>query len=215
MRARVVAYVRPQIEWFNSAWWQWWTWRDEFDTPADLLRQWRGGWRPGFMRWRTQLAPWLVNPSVDGLTVRLYRRDTLPDFLELLGAAGTGAGARPGREPLAGARAHQNPEVRARTCASSTRPSSTGCCRRSCRRPNRRRGCSRRTICGRSWTAAARTTSSFCRCWPRRTPHRCAATRGGWSITPYLDRPLAQPADLEATPRDLQKAIEALLRALT
>ena len=81
LRAQVVGWVRPQIEWFNSGWWQWWAWIDGVDTPADLLRK----WRPSFMWWWTWLQPWAKNPHVDAVKVRLYQRDTVSDFLSLLG----------------------------------------------------------------------------------------------------------------------------------
>ena len=82
VRAQVVAYVRPQIEWFNSGWWQWWTWQEEFKTPADVLERWRNE----FLCWRKQLDWWARNPNVSELTVRLYRRDTISDFLKVVGA---------------------------------------------------------------------------------------------------------------------------------
>ncbi len=84
--AHVVAYVRPQVEWFNSGWWQWWTWEKQFDTPADVLEKWRNG---RFLWWRRRLDYWRAGcPGVSRLSVRLYRRNTIPDFLRLMGADG-------------------------------------------------------------------------------------------------------------------------------
>ena len=81
---QVVVYVRPQIEWFNSGWWQWWEWIDTFRTPSDIVRKW--GY--GFLRWREQIDWWLKNPDVDQVIVRLYRGNTISDFLDVLGATG-------------------------------------------------------------------------------------------------------------------------------
>ena len=80
-RMRVVVYVRPQIEWFNSGWWQWWEWIDAFGTPSGILRKW--GY--GFLKWREQIDWWLKNPDVDEVIIRLYKGDTISDFLGVLG----------------------------------------------------------------------------------------------------------------------------------
>ena len=81
-RVHVIAYVRPQIEWFNSGWWQWWTWDDKFETPSDVLNT----WGLGFMQWRANLDWWLKNPALERMTVRLHKGDTIADFLRVLGA---------------------------------------------------------------------------------------------------------------------------------
>ena len=36
----VIVYVRPQVDWFNSAWWQWFAWNGDFVTPKDVIDAW-------------------------------------------------------------------------------------------------------------------------------------------------------------------------------
>lgn len=213
LRAQVVAWVRPQIEWFNSAWWQVWAWRGDLESPADLLRQWRDGWRPGFMRWRTMLDAWAANPAVDGVTARLYRRDTIADFFALLGAPppAPDAAAVVNRSlaPVhirllrcaPGLRRQHTPQIdwRLQKLLPSPEPSpwmlTPDDMQRivdGCRADNERLAA----------LLAPEQAEEM-----RRDPR-------WWSPEPYLDRPLAQPADLQATPEDLERAVPALLRAL-
>ena len=213
LQAHVVAYVRPQIEWFNSAWWQWWTWVDELDRPADLLRRWRDGWRPGFMRWWTQIEPWSANPHVDELTVRLYRQDTVSDFLALVGAPPPGPdGDPPVNRSLApihvrvlrfvpGRRRQHTPQYDwvLQKLLPSTEPT--------------------------PWVLTPDDMQSIvdgCRADNEKLlahlapedGHQMRRDRRWWSIEPYLDRRPVTDAELQATPDDLRAAIDAMLQAL-
>jgi len=72
----IIVYVRPQIEWFNSAWWQWFTWMDEFDTPEDVVKKW--GY--DFLAWGKHLATWRKLTGKGRLLVREFTKDIVLDF---------------------------------------------------------------------------------------------------------------------------------------
>jgi hypothetical protein len=74
-------YVRPQVEYLNSGWWQWWAWNGMFEKPADVIEE----WGIGFMLWATSLKPWASIGVVDRLSVRLHGQDTIKDFFSLIG----------------------------------------------------------------------------------------------------------------------------------
>jgi len=76
-----VVYVRPQVDWFNSAWWQWFAWSEKFSSPEDVIKAW--GYK--FMQWGNQITPWKRLSRVKGVTVRLQVSDIVKDFLELMG----------------------------------------------------------------------------------------------------------------------------------
>lgn len=80
LKVRVIAFVRPQVDFFNSGWWQWWYWMDRFKHPEDVI----GDGRFGFMRWFMHLDRWRAIPQVEHLDVLLYGRDSVSDFLEVL-----------------------------------------------------------------------------------------------------------------------------------
>ena len=80
-KAHVVAYVRPQVEWLNSAWWQWYAWDSNFKSPEDVIDAW--GCR--FMCWAEQLRNWEKNINVCGLSVNPQPKDIVADFLKRLG----------------------------------------------------------------------------------------------------------------------------------
>lgn len=76
---RVVVYIRPPVEWFNSAFWQFLMFQG-FDTLSDKLATWRSA------RWGQSLEHWEHHPCVERLDVRLYDADVIPDFLQTIGA---------------------------------------------------------------------------------------------------------------------------------
>lgn len=77
----VVAYLRPQVDWFNSGWWQWWAWDSRITRPEDVLDVW-----PGVtMHWGHFLEAWARMPNVTKVHARLARNDVVGDFLDLLG----------------------------------------------------------------------------------------------------------------------------------
>lgn len=82
--AEIVAYVRPQVDWFNAGWWQWWAWEDKFSRPEDVIN----AWGLHFMKWGARLRQWEGVPRVSKLTVRLHEGDVISDFAELLGIPG-------------------------------------------------------------------------------------------------------------------------------
>ena len=207
VRAQVVAYVRPQIEWFNSGWWQWWTWQEEFEKPADILAK----WRTRFLYWRRQLDWWARNPCVSRLTVRLYRRNTIADFLQFLGAAGevqSGEGVvNASLAPLHLKILKSVPHLRGphtsqfdavlQRCLPSTEPP--------------------------PWALEPRVMQSIvegCRRDNERlidllSPQDADEMRRDerwWSIAPYRDRAVTTDDQLQATPAELRRAVEALLR---
>jgi hypothetical protein len=82
VKLKVIAYVRPQVDWFNAAWWQWWRWEDLFASPADVLNLWNSY----FLQWAAQLDVWKRSQLVSECTVRLHtQEDVVPDFLSILG----------------------------------------------------------------------------------------------------------------------------------
>ena len=186
---------------------------DGLEAPADLLGRWRGGWRPGFMRWSTLLDPWAANRNVDELAVRLYGRNTIPDFLSLVGAPGPGPGddlpVNRSLAPLHIRILKFVPQLRRQHTPQydwvlqellpSTEPP--------------------------PWALTADDMQAIvdgCRADNERllaylTPEDAERMRGDprwWSIEPYLDRRPATPDDLRATPHDLGVAIAAMLTAL-
>ena len=76
-----VVYVRPQVDWFNSAWWQWYAWHEKFSVPRDVI----GAWGFNFMLWGNQIATWKRLARVQEVTVRLHPADIVLDFMELIG----------------------------------------------------------------------------------------------------------------------------------
>lgn len=83
LKATVISYIRPQVEWFNAGWWQWWTWINDFNHPEDVLR----AWSVGFLHWARQLSRWHKSPSVETLVVRLHCKDVVEDFIHFLGGS--------------------------------------------------------------------------------------------------------------------------------
>lgn len=69
----ILAYVRPQVEWMNSAWWQWGAWTD---AP---LNKWVNG-NIAKANWNLQLKKWLQKSWVKRVDVRLLQGDVIQDF---------------------------------------------------------------------------------------------------------------------------------------
>ncbi len=81
--AHVIVYVRPQVEWFNSAWWQWFVWSGKYASPEDFIA------KRGFkiMLWADLIAKWKDVPGVESVRIRLQTKDIVEDFRRLLGIA--------------------------------------------------------------------------------------------------------------------------------
>ncbi|EIC22584.1 hypothetical protein [Thiorhodovibrio frisius] len=76
----LLAYVRPQIEWLNSAWWQWGAWTRLQPRPwINRMRQ--------SVQWHRLLRHWADKPWVSSLTVRLLDDDIVADAMAYLGYA--------------------------------------------------------------------------------------------------------------------------------
>lgn len=78
-KATVVFYVRPQVSWLNSAWWQWYNWDDKFLNPTDFFR--KGTY--GHMDWDSIIGKWEHIENVEEITVRVQPADVVEDFLSL------------------------------------------------------------------------------------------------------------------------------------
>ena len=78
--AEVVLYVRPQVAWCNSAWWQWGAWKD---VP---LQRWVRNQQQRTC-WAEVVKGWRQVPGVAKVSVRLLPQDIVADFCTLLGAA--------------------------------------------------------------------------------------------------------------------------------
>lgn len=76
----IVAYLRPKVEFVNSAWWQWgaWTGREVPDQIKRLIR---------LCDYDMHLGRWAEIPQVRSITLRILNGDIVTDFRGLLGAA--------------------------------------------------------------------------------------------------------------------------------
>jgi uncharacterized small protein (DUF1192 family) len=73
-----LAWVRPQIEWMNSAWWQWGAW-----SKASASK-WIQHTRPK-AQWHTAARAWSKKPWVKQVGFRLLEGEIVQDFMGLLG----------------------------------------------------------------------------------------------------------------------------------
>jgi hypothetical protein len=78
--AHIIAYIRPQVDWFNSAWWQWWEWDDLFESPSDVINTWSFN----YMNWGRLLTLWKHAPGVQQVSVRLLGKDVIQDFCDMM-----------------------------------------------------------------------------------------------------------------------------------
>lgn len=74
----VVAYVRPQVEWMNSGWWQWFAWNSQFKAVQDVT----SAWGTHFISWAAQLSNWEKIQNVNKVDVRLHSKDVVTDFFD-------------------------------------------------------------------------------------------------------------------------------------
>ncbi|MCP8688673.1 hypothetical protein [Marinobacterium sedimentorum] len=74
----IVIYIRPQVGWYNSAWWQWGAW------TGKPLEEWVSA-NLDKTRWAKVVRAWEQVPGVNRVTVRVLPSDILPDFYALLG----------------------------------------------------------------------------------------------------------------------------------
>lgn len=79
IHADVIVYIRPQVDWFNSAWWQWFAWEKSFNRPQDVI----DAWGYNIMLWASHISRWDSLDGVKKVTVRLQPADIIEDFLSL------------------------------------------------------------------------------------------------------------------------------------
>jgi hypothetical protein len=79
LTVEVVMYVRPQVEWFNSAWWQWGAW------SGRTLDRWMNAHRHK-VSWFETYQAWSKVAGVSKVTIRLLPKDIVADFYTLLNA---------------------------------------------------------------------------------------------------------------------------------
>lgn len=77
-QVEAVMYVRPQIDYFNNAYWQWGAWEDV------ALGDWVSARLPE-ARWHESAQSWAASERVEKLTVRLLPSDIITDFLDQVG----------------------------------------------------------------------------------------------------------------------------------
>lgn len=77
--ARVIMFVRPPVDWLNSAWWQWGVWtRTTVDAHVGrTLRQ---------VRWQALARAWRQVPGVERVDLGLATSDVTARFFQLLDA---------------------------------------------------------------------------------------------------------------------------------
>ncbi|WP_200157623.1 glycosyltransferase family 2 protein [Allochromatium vinosum] len=74
----ILAYIRPQVEWLNSAWWQWGAWTDlNFDKWIETQK--------GNLNWNRLYQSWNQKHWVENVDFRLMQGDVVHDFLGYLG----------------------------------------------------------------------------------------------------------------------------------
>jgi hypothetical protein len=87
--ARVLLYVRPQVDVLNSAWWQWGAWGGQVESVDDWLDQ-AIDWH--WLRWDVVALRWGEAVGADRVTTRLLPAagdDVSRDFLRWLGVGVT------------------------------------------------------------------------------------------------------------------------------
>lgn len=77
VRARVVMYVRPPVDWLNSGWWQWGVWENQ--SPQHWMSQ-----NLYKVEWDQLFEHWSKVPGVSRVDLRLGTSDVVQDFAELL-----------------------------------------------------------------------------------------------------------------------------------
>lgn len=79
LAAKVIIFVRPQLTWINSAWWQWGAWtRMSFGT-------WLKNWKPKGL-WASVASSWQRVPGVEAVKVYTIAGDVVTRFHKSLGA---------------------------------------------------------------------------------------------------------------------------------
>ncbi|MCA8884191.1 MAG: hypothetical protein KDA50_10685 [Rhodobacteraceae bacterium] len=77
LTAHVIVFIRPPMEWLNSAWWQWGAWSNT--TVERFVRA-----NVEAARWNMLVTSWLRLPGVKKVTVRLADSDSVKGFFDIL-----------------------------------------------------------------------------------------------------------------------------------
>ncbi|MCD6003892.1 hypothetical protein K7H08_03460 [Halomonas sp. IOP_6] len=77
LEADIIMYVRPQLQWLNSAWWQWGAWTGQPFEDWLKINIVKADWYDAY-------ESWLVVPGVNSVTVRLLPSDVVTDFYHLI-----------------------------------------------------------------------------------------------------------------------------------
>lgn len=80
VRAKIIVFVRPQIHWLNSAWWQWGVW------SSFNLRDWVEGIKDSPL-WAKLIGEWRSMPGVESVKVHLATGDVVSTFFRLIGVS--------------------------------------------------------------------------------------------------------------------------------
>ncbi|MEM9234102.1 MAG: hypothetical protein AAGA69_07675 [Pseudomonadota bacterium] len=85
MPVDIVMFVRPQVEWLRSAWWQWFAWTNRDGNPLHAWRFLRG---QGALDWSALAEEFRALDHVREVNIRLFRPDTdiVATFLDTIGA---------------------------------------------------------------------------------------------------------------------------------
>lgn len=79
LNAKVILFVRPQIPWLNSAWWQWGAWSNK------SFERWLHEMKPMAL-WEHHADAWRRVPGVHSVEVYAATRDVVATFFQQLGA---------------------------------------------------------------------------------------------------------------------------------
>ncbi len=75
----VIGYIRPQVDWFNSAWWQWGAWTE------NSLDRWLGH-SLEHVNWYRVIKEWNNLLWVDKIIIRILNSDVISDFMGIINA---------------------------------------------------------------------------------------------------------------------------------
>jgi hypothetical protein len=78
LKVTILGFVRPQIEWLNSAWWQWGAW------TAAPFRRWINS-NKSKAKWFELLSEWKKKEWVENVQIKLLTPDIVTDLHTFLG----------------------------------------------------------------------------------------------------------------------------------
>jgi hypothetical protein len=87
LRAKVVVFVRPQIPWLNSGWWQWGAW------TSRTLRDWVEVSKQNIL-WARLIGEWQSVPGVESVEVHPASGDVVSTFFRSIGISIAGSKRR-------------------------------------------------------------------------------------------------------------------------